>query len=97
MEGRSEPSDIANEEGWKRLWKVKVPSKLRIFALRFARSSLPTGEARAHRMMATNGGHMEAPPIGLQHGGVYGLLEKRCYSADLNGDEIADLRCRSSP
>ena len=54
FEGRAEPSNGAETEcAWKRLWKVQVPSKLRIFSWRLVRSSLPTGEVRAPRGMAT--------------------------------------------
>jgi hypothetical protein len=41
------------EKQWKKLWQTRVPSKLRIFAWRLARSSLPTGQERMHRHMAT--------------------------------------------
>ena len=48
----------SNTEGvdqqWKKLWKVKVSSRLRIFPWRLARASLPTGEVRVHRHMATS-------------------------------------------
>jgi hypothetical protein len=55
LEGRTEASNVGDEEkNWKKLWKVKVPSKLRIFAWRLARSSLPTGELREKRHMATS-------------------------------------------
>ena len=55
IEGRSESSnEMQQERAWKKLWKVRVPSKLRIFAWRLARSSLPTGEVREHRHMATS-------------------------------------------
>jgi hypothetical protein len=54
FEGRAEHFNFKEEEeGWKRLWNVKVPSKLRIFAWRLARATLPTGTVRAHRKMAT--------------------------------------------
>jgi hypothetical protein len=44
-------SSEVDEKGWKSLWGIKVPSKVRIFAWRLARASLPTGEVRAHRNM----------------------------------------------
>jgi hypothetical protein len=50
-----ESSNTEEEErSWKKLWKVVVPSKLRLFAWRLARSSLPMGEVRAHRHMANS-------------------------------------------
>jgi hypothetical protein len=54
LDGRTASSHVVREEeSWRLLWKVKVPSKLRIFAWRLARSSLPTGETQAKRHMAT--------------------------------------------
>jgi hypothetical protein len=45
LEAVPESSNTEEEErNWKILWKVAVPSKLRLFAWRLARSSLPTGE-----------------------------------------------------
>ena len=47
LDGSAEASNTEEEkQKWQKLWKVKVPSKLRIFAWRLARSSLPTGEVR---------------------------------------------------
>lgn len=34
------------------LWKVKVPSKIRVFLWRLAKHSIPTGDVRFHRNMA---------------------------------------------
>ncbi|PNT65173.1 hypothetical protein BRADI_4g38123v3 [Brachypodium distachyon] len=42
------------EKEWKKLWGVCVPSKLRIFAWRLARASLPTSQEWARRQMATS-------------------------------------------
>ena len=54
LEGTAAHSSSEQEErGWKMLWKVKVPSKLRVFAWRLTRSCLPTGEVLAERGMAT--------------------------------------------
>src|SRR5438552_15658349 len=53
LEGVSESSNSGDQEAqWQQLWKIKVPSKLRIFAWRLAQASLPTGEVRHHRHMA---------------------------------------------
>jgi hypothetical protein len=55
LDGKSEASNTREIElCWKKLWKVKVPSKLRMFAWRLARSSLPIGEERERRHMATS-------------------------------------------
>lgn len=54
LKGETEASDVKQEENnWRKLWRVKVPPKLRTFAWRLARSSLPTGQERARRNMAT--------------------------------------------
>lgn len=53
MEGRALGSDTTSEgKSWTRLWKVQVPSKLRVFLWRLAQQSLPTGDVRCHRHMA---------------------------------------------
>ncbi|KAE8801264.1 hypothetical protein D1007_23159 [Hordeum vulgare] len=50
----TESSHTTQEENnWKRLWGVQVPSKLRMFAWRLARASLPTGHERGRRHMTT--------------------------------------------
>ncbi|KAE8770061.1 hypothetical protein D1007_58250 [Hordeum vulgare] len=49
--GSSHPTQ--EETNWKRLWGVRVPSKLRMFAWRLARASLPTGQERGRRHMTT--------------------------------------------
>jgi hypothetical protein len=55
LEGRAEPSNSEQDEkAWRKLWKVKVPAKIRLFAWRLAKASLPTGEVRAHRHMANS-------------------------------------------
>jgi ribonuclease HI len=54
LEGRTATSNSEEKEKqWKNLWKVKVPAKLKIFAWRLARSSLPTGQERVRRHMST--------------------------------------------
>jgi hypothetical protein len=40
------------EKAWKNLWKVHVPSKLRVFLWRLAHQSLPTGDVRHRRHMS---------------------------------------------
>jgi ribonuclease HI len=40
------------ENGWTSIWRVKVPSKLKVFLWRLARQSLPTGDVLHHRNMA---------------------------------------------
>ena len=48
-------SSSSSDEGkaWTRLWKIDVPSKIRVFLWRLAKHSLPTGDLRHHRNMAT--------------------------------------------
>lgn len=53
LDGRPGNSDPAREEkAWAKLWKYRIPSKLRIFAWRLARQSLPTADVAHHRTMA---------------------------------------------
>jgi hypothetical protein len=54
LEGRTESSSTDQEEKkWQKLWKVKLPSKLRTFAWRLDRASLLTGEVREKIHMST--------------------------------------------
>jgi hypothetical protein len=54
LDGWAESSNGKNDEkNWKKLWKVKVPSKICKFAWRLAPSSFPMGEFRERRHMAT--------------------------------------------
>jgi hypothetical protein len=54
IEQRPESSNQDDEEKmWTKLWKVSVPSKLRVFLWRLAKNSIPTGDVRFHRNMAT--------------------------------------------
>lgn len=70
LNGSSGSSDLEQQERqWKMLWGVKVPTKLRIFAWRLARASLPTGQEQKRRHMTDE----EVCPIAeLQwtHGGM---------------------------
>lgn len=53
LEGRASSSDAEGDgRNWTKLWKVKVPSKIRVFLWRLAQHSLPTGDLLAHRHMA---------------------------------------------
>lgn len=55
MNGETENSNVESQDrNWMKLWKVRVPPKLRLFAWRLARSSLPTGEERTKRHMTTS-------------------------------------------
>lgn len=50
LNGESGASDTdLQDQNWKNLWRIKVPPKLRLFAWRLARSSLPTGEEKKRR------------------------------------------------
>ena len=40
------------QKQWTSIWKIQVPSKLKVFLWRLARHSLPTGSVRHHRNMA---------------------------------------------
>jgi ribonuclease HI len=53
LEERASSSDHKREEGaWTSLWKIKVPSKIRVFLWRLAKQSIPTGDVRHRRNMA---------------------------------------------
>jgi hypothetical protein len=53
LEDRGSGSNGEREQrDWQRLWKVQVPSKLRIFLWRLAHHSLPTADVRHRRRMA---------------------------------------------
>lgn len=41
-------------KAWSKLWKLSVPSKLKIFAWRLANQSIPTSDLLHHRHMATS-------------------------------------------
>jgi hypothetical protein len=43
-----------DSKAWSKLWKLPVPSKVRIFLWRLAQLSLPTGDVRHRRNMAQN-------------------------------------------
>lgn len=50
LRGETENSNAEKQAtNWLKLWKVRVPPKLRLFAWRLVRSSLSTGEERARR------------------------------------------------
>lgn len=42
----------ADKKSWTFLWKVKIPSKIRVFVWRLAHTSLPTGSVRCSRNMS---------------------------------------------
>ena len=44
----------ADRGSWAKLWGAAVPAKVRVFAWRLAKCSIPTGEVRQHRSMAVS-------------------------------------------
>jgi hypothetical protein len=42
----------AMEKEWSTIWKVRVPSKIKVFIWRLARQSIPSGDVLHHRNMA---------------------------------------------
>jgi hypothetical protein len=55
IEGRPGSANSASEgKMWSKLWKCSVPAKVRVFLWRLAQCSLPTGDVRHHRGMATS-------------------------------------------
>lgn len=43
---------VGDQHSWTKLWGATVPSKIKVFAWRLARTSLPTSNVRKHRNMA---------------------------------------------
>jgi hypothetical protein len=55
IEQRSAGSNEEEDDRmWSSIWKIKVPSKIRVFLWRLAKQSIPTGDVRHHRNMATD-------------------------------------------
>lgn len=53
LEHRSGDSNSSvDKKSWMFLWKVKIPSKVRVFVWRLAHTSLPTGSVRCSRNMS---------------------------------------------
>lgn len=50
--GRSDTK--SEEKEWSQLWKVRVPSKVRVFLWRLSRQSIPTRDVRHRRNMSPN-------------------------------------------
>ena len=73
LDGRAASLSAADEgKLWSKLWKCKVPSKIRIFLWILALCSRPTGDIRHHRNMATSSARYVARRT---HGGTPGLIE----------------------
>jgi hypothetical protein len=91
LEDRLGSSRVSEEEkGWSMLWKVKVPSKLKVFLWRLARQSLPTADVAHHRHMAP---HSMCVVCGEQDSWRHSLLD--CLQARsvwaLAPEEIGEL------
>ncbi|KAE8783458.1 hypothetical protein D1007_43117 [Hordeum vulgare] len=55
LAGNGGPADVTRERKcWDELWRIQVPSKIKIFLWRLAQTSLPTTDVRHHRNMAPN-------------------------------------------
>lgn len=50
--GAGSSNPLAEERSWTRMWKHKIPVKVKVFAWRLARQSLPTADVAHHRNMA---------------------------------------------
>jgi hypothetical protein len=55
LEKKPSGSRTEEQKAWTNIWLVKVPSKVHVFVWRLARMSLPRGDVRMRRNMATNG------------------------------------------
>lgn len=89
--GKSETRAIEKE--WTNIWKVSVPSKVRVFLWRLARHSIPTGDVRHHRNMATSSG---CSICGAQDSWRHSLLDchmSRCVWA-LEHEELTEYMCQ---
>ena len=54
LEGRADPSNTEGEQkAWSKLWKIDVPSKIKIFLCKLAQQSIPTSDLLHHRNMST--------------------------------------------
>lgn len=54
LEGRPSLSDTTQvEKAWSKIWKIDVPSKVKFFAWRLAKQSLPMADVLVHREMAS--------------------------------------------
>ena len=84
-------SDSAGEKrNWSMLWKVRVPSKIRVFLWRLARQSLPSVDVLHHRHMAP---HSSCAICGAPDSWRHSLLEcnmARCVWA-LGPEDITEL------
>ncbi|GJN02011.1 hypothetical protein PR202_ga19322 [Eleusine coracana subsp. coracana] len=90
MENIPGRSDIASEEKeWLRLWKLDLPSKIKIFLWRLARLSLPSADVLHRRNMTT---HSSCSLCGAQDSWKHALLEcnlARCVWA-LEDEEVTE-------
>ena len=77
LEGRGGASSNSREEdAWSNLWKLKVPSKVRIFLWRLARHSIPTTDVLQRWNIATQSA---CPLCGCQDSWRHALLSCTMY------------------
>jgi hypothetical protein len=87
----------ANEKAWKKLWKIQVPSKIRIFLWRLAKQSLPSGDLRYRRKMATTAA---CSICGMPDSWRHSLIEcnmARCVWALTEADIVEHISLSSEP
>ena len=88
-------SDVkVDQKEWSDLWRVKVPSKVRVFLWRLAKQSIPTGDVRHHRNMAT---HNNCSICGCADSWRHSLLDcnmARCVWA-LQSDALLEFVARA--
>jgi hypothetical protein len=81
------------ESKWTSLWKVHVPSKIRVFLWRLAKHSLPTADVIRHRnMMNVSACHICGAPDSWRHSLLLECMMAKCTWA-LVDDDITDLMC----
>ena len=98
LEGRGGASSNSREEdAWSNLWKLKVPSKVRIFLWRLARHSIPTTDVLQRRNMATQSA---CPLCGCQDSWRHALLSctmSRCVWALSDENIVSKMMASTEP
>jgi hypothetical protein len=95
LDNRPAGSNSAKEgKLWQQLWKVQVPSKLRIFLWRLAHQSLPTGDVRHHRHMADSSACSICGEADSWRHSLLSCSMARCVWA-LMDESVTEHMCRS--
>jgi hypothetical protein len=86
-------SDIAAvEKEWLAIWKLRIPSKIKVFLWRLARASIPSADVLHHRNMST---HVKCSICGARDSWKHSLVEcnlAKCICA-LESEEVVEHLC----